>query len=273
MRAVSRSALGFVAAVTVFGSAGFAEAALVGECYAPGAPTSGDFVLAGTTPGKWGPPVDGTGAVVTYSFMPAGIPLDAGTSTDLSTFMPAGFKAEIVRAFDAWSDVANITFVEVTDSGGAFNGAAGGVGDIRITGHFFDGPFGVLAHAFFPPINGLTAAGDLHFDSSEAWKIGFGGNPNAFDIFQVAAHEIGHAIGLDHTGVPNSLMNPFYTEAFSGPQADDIAGAVFIYGPVVPAAVPEPSSLALCLFAAGPALVALRRRRKKAAAQDATLAA
>ncbi len=34
-------------------------------------------------------------------------------------------------------------------------------------------------------------------------------------------------------------MNPFYTEAFSGPQADDIAGAQFIYGQ---AAVPEAST-------------------------------
>jgi hypothetical protein len=267
MRATSLCVLGLAALAAVVGSAEPANAAMVGEIYAPGTPTSGDFVLAGTNPGKWGPAADGTGAIVTYSFMPAGIPLDSGVSVDLNTFMPAGFKAEIVRAFDAWSDVANITFLEVVDSGGAFNSAAGAIADIRIAGHFFDGPFGTLAHAFFPPVNGLTAAGDLHFDSSELWKIGFGGA--GFDIFQVAAHEIGHSIGLDHTGVANSLMNPFYTEVFSGPQADDIAGAQFIYGP---AAVPEPSSLVLCLFAAGPALVALRRR-KKAAAQDATLAA
>ena len=40
-------------------------------------------------------------------------------------------------------------------------------------------------------------------------------------------------------------MNPFYTEAFAGPKADDIAGAVNIYGgPVVPQ-IPVPAALPL----------------------------
>jgi hypothetical protein len=39
-------------------------------------------------------------------------------------------------------------------------------------------------------------------------------------------------------------MNPFYTEAFSGPQTDDILGAQFIYGAAVPS-VPEPSTVLL----------------------------
>jgi hypothetical protein len=152
--------------------------------------------------------------------------------------MPVGFKTAIKAAFAAWSAVANITFVEVPDNGVAFNGAEA-LGDIRIGGHAFDGANGVLAHAYFPPDNGTTAAGDIHFDTGETWKIGFGGA--GFDIFQVAAHEIGHAIGLDHTSVAGSLMNPFYTEAFSGPRADDIAGAQFIYGAAAP--VPLPASV------------------------------
>ena len=75
------------------------------------------------------------------------------------------------------------------------------------------------------------------------------------------AHEIGHAIGLEHTPVPNSLMNPFYTELFSGVQADDAAGAQFIYGARVSTPVSEPSTLALL----GLALVGLAVRRKSAA--------
>ena len=31
------------------------------------------FVLGPTTPGKWGSPVFGTGAVITYSYMPTGV--------------------------------------------------------------------------------------------------------------------------------------------------------------------------------------------------------
>jgi hypothetical protein len=211
--------------------------------YAPGTPPdqigfeASDFVLGPTTPGNWGP----AGTTVTYSFMSTGVSCAAEfagcTITSIADLAIANgltfaqFRSEIVRAFNAWTAVTNINFAQVADDGAAFN-AATTSGDIRIGSHTFDGPNGTLAHAFFPPNNGFTAAGDLHFDIAETWKIGFGGA--GFDIFQVAAHEIGHAIGLDHTGVPNSLMNPFYTEAFSGPQADDIAGAQSLYGAPVP---------------------------------------
>lgn len=233
--------------------------------YAPGTPIFEDFVLGPTSPGKWGSPTMGTGATVTWSIMPAGVSMAAelpvntvSPTVSMDAVMPGGYFAAIQAAFAAWSAVANITFQYVTpDNGVAFN-AAGTSADIRIGAHPMDGVGGTLAHGYYPPNNGGSAAGDIHFDSGDLWKIGFGGP--GFDVFQVAAHEIGHAIGLRHTAVPLSLMNEFYTEAFSGPQADDILGAQFIYG--APIEVPEASTWAAGLSLVFGGLGVWRTRRQ-----------
>lgn len=214
------------------------------------------YVLGPTAPGNWG----GAGATVTYSFMATGVNYDEGggpaTFSYLNDFMPAGWLAEIVRALDAWAAVAGITFVQVADLGEDYN-AAQTSGDIRIGGHVMDGANGTLAHAYYPPVNGVSAAGDMHFDTAETWVVGFPGP--GFDIFQVAAHEIGHSIGLAHTLVPNSLMNAAYSESFSGPQADDIAGAQFLFG-AAGAAAPEPLTAMMALISLSTLGMVIRAR-------------
>jgi hypothetical protein len=44
------------------------------------------------------------------------------------------------------------------------------------------------------------------------------------------AHEIGHAIGLDHPASTDQLMSHRYQEGFRGLQAGDIDGAAQLYG-------------------------------------------
>jgi hypothetical protein len=215
---------------------------------------------------KWGDPTLGTGAIISWSFMDTGVSCNgtyepAGCSiTSLADFMPLGFENEITRAFDAWSSVADLTFVEVADSGEAF-GVPGASGDIRIGGHEFDGSSGTLAHGYYPQSISSSAPGDIHFDTEDVWTTSF--TSPGFDIFQVFAHELGHALGLDHTNVPHSLLNPYYSESFSGPQADDIAGIQYLYGP--PAAnnqVPEPASV--LLFIVGLLSLGVVRKQRRA---------
>jgi len=210
-----------------------------GGVWLDGAPEPDAYVTFGT---KWGAdspftggqdiPGPGTpGGEVTYSFMADGVDLSAEGAdanlalTSLPTYAPC-FITEIENAFDAWAAIANISFTEVADDGLPFN--TGAAGDIRIGSHTFDGAGGILAHGFFPPPNGVTAAGDIHFDRAENWDCTDDGS--TFDIGIVGAHEIGHAIGLGHENIDIALMNPFYNPVVDLPLVDDIEGIQSVYG-------------------------------------------
>lgn len=103
--------------------------------------------------------------------------------------------------------------------------------DIRITfldgdhndGMSFDGRGKVLAHAF-PPTNG-----SIHFDIAEPWTIRCVEGQNLLDT---AVHELGHALGLDHSHIPGSVMFPYakgYNPRLSLHE-DDIRGIQELYG-------------------------------------------
>jgi hypothetical protein len=121
---------------------------------------------------------------LTYSFMPTDTPLDSGqTNIELPVEYQDVFRTELER----WADVLNdggdtkITFSERDDLGDPLNyvGASQNdpdSGDIRIGAHKMDRAGGTLAHAYYPPPNGSTAAGDTHIDSRETW-LDAEGNP------------------------------------------------------------------------------------------------
>lgn len=134
-------------------------------------------------------------------------------------------RAEIERALREWAKYANILFIPSTDPDAlrtiAIRFAGGAHGDF----YPFSGPGGSLAHTFFPaPPNPEPIAGNMHFDAAENWRIG-----DNVDLYSVALHEAGHALGLGHSDQPGAVMYPYYHQS-PGLTSDDIAGVQDLYG-------------------------------------------
>ncbi|CAO1439581.1 unnamed protein product [Diamesa hyperborea] len=137
---------------------------------------------------------------------------------------------ELRRAFDVWSEHIDLEFhLESTD-------------DVEIDIRFETGDHGclmkfdgvrknfeanALAHAFNP--GNRPENGDIHFDDDEIWTFN---STEGSNLFQNAVHEIGHALGLDHTKLKKAVMFPYVASYYPGFKldADDIMGIQELYG-------------------------------------------
>jgi hypothetical protein len=144
---------------------------------------------------------------------------------------PAALKEEARAAFTMWETAANIVFKEAPDAGPA---------DILIGAQtepdgwaFADVFYDAGAPGDVKPISQALVC----LNPGKRWKVGFDGDLKAYDLRYTLAHEIGHAIGLDHPAGASQIMHFRYEERFRALQAGDIRGAALLYG-TPPASMP-----------------------------------
>ena len=185
---------------------------------------------------KWGAAEFGSGASVSYGFATADQAFpDAINCRSLAPMRKlaaawAGDAARLERlaaaAFAIWSREADLEFRPAApgEAPDILIGAEGTPQRVAFANVWHgDGAPGGIA-----PLTRAT----ICFNPEAAWSTGTGPmREGELDLGTVLAHEIGHAIGLDHPGATGALMGYSNQGSIDHLMPGDIAGAVALYGP------------------------------------------
>lgn len=185
------------------------------------------------------------------------------------------------RALARWSSMANITFVVTWSSKLSVSPASGGDGVslITVADTYENESFNAdsttgRTRVFFDPETGIIAEADISINpqprSEEGANMQFStdGTAGTYDLEATFTHEIGHLLGLDHSGVLASTMQA--RQAFNGMfglpaftertlSEDDRQRVLDLYGPrlrlgriegrITDASATSPLSTRLTIFA------------------------
>ncbi|MDX8389146.1 MAG: Ig-like domain-containing protein, partial [Mariprofundaceae bacterium] len=158
---------------------------------------------------------------------------------------PGGvFDSACQQAINTWNNKANFTLtginaaVDPCSSTGGPDSSHGWTFSANDCGLVFGA--GVLAvttswtsTAFLNGASTTTRVdSDIVFNSSVSWDVHSGADTGINrDFRRVAAHELGHAVGIDHDNGSIALMNTHYG-SIEAPQSDDIAALIALYGSI-----------------------------------------
>jgi hypothetical protein len=197
---------------------------------------------------RWPTPREGEQLIVTYRVVSeqAEFPgarncrkiTGVGELLAASSVSDAAFRAELAAAFAMWEAAANITFKEAREGERAdiLIGAQVDPEGWAFAEVFYD----TASRAAVRPISRALVC----LNPQRRWKIGFDGDLRTYDLRYTLAHEIGHAIGLDHPQGGNQVMGYRYEESFRTLQPGDVSGVVAIYGePREPVEVAQPDGV------------------------------
>ena len=155
-------------------------------------------------------------------------------SSSIDPVGQAPFVAVIQQALDRWAAIAGFNFVELADSG-AFATAADlrfGWGDLLGTGgEIGQAAFSFIGNTFVPDTVIRLQDPALKPLVADAGVIGgFTYQGLSSTLYQIAIHEIGHALGLGHSTDPRAAMFPTATGVTNqDANASDIAGIHALY--------------------------------------------
>jgi len=167
------------------------------------------------------------------------------------TSPPANIKqggdvlSAVRRALARWSRAANVTFIETSSDAVSISPSGNGDGLSLIT--VADTPENRAAfdsadrtgrtRIFYDPATGAISEADVVVNPAAQFSTD--GTVGTYDLETTFTHEIGHVLGLDHSGEAGSVMQPrqgingLYEQVATGSRTlsdDDRAGVRTLYG-------------------------------------------